>query len=427
MAEGPLSGVRVLEFSQIVAMPFAGCILSDLGADVIKVEPLAGDPYRRLAAVVPGNGKRFQSLNRGKRSIAVDLKDPRGLDLVYRLLPEVDVATINFRGGVAERLGVDYEALKQHNPALIYCEITGFGTTGPLKDRAGTQPVATAYSGLTAGEGKVDEDGLPQGITAASISDYSAAYSGVAGILAALYHRERTGQGQKVSATLLRSSLAIQDTSVMREPTHDATARDLMMSEVQSIRARGGSYTEVLASRAGRRPFFLGYRCYASGFQASDGILVLGALTPAGRNGARKVLGITDDHSDSDPSFDPGDPNNLEDARQRLEVVRALIRTRSVREWEIAFEAAGVPVSSLNLPEELADDPQVQALGIMVELEHELTGPQRVVGPVVELSETPTSVQGPAPTLGRHTDEVLMEAGLDTQVIAELRGSGVIG
>ena len=108
MTDGPLSGIRILEFSQIVAMPFAGCILSDLGADVIKIEPLTGDPHRQLAAAVPGNGKRFQSLNRGKRSIAIDLKDPRGLDAVLRLIHEVDVVTINFHGGVAERLGIGY-------------------------------------------------------------------------------------------------------------------------------------------------------------------------------------------------------------------------------------------------------------------------------------------------------------------------------
>jgi crotonobetainyl-CoA:carnitine CoA-transferase CaiB-like acyl-CoA transferase len=426
VSNGPLSGVRVLEFSQIVALPFAGCILSDLGADVIKVEPPTGDPHRTLGAAVTGNGKRFQSLNRGKRSLAVDLKDPRGLDVIYRLLPSIDVVTINFRGGVPERLRLDYETLKRYNPRLIYCEITGFGTRGPLKDRVGTQAVATAYSGLTVGEGKVDEEGGPLGITATSIADYAAGFSSVAGVLAALYHRERTGRGQRVSATLLRSSLAIQDTVVMREPVHDAHSRDLMLAEVEAIKARGGSYLEMLQARSERRPFFPGTRCYSGGFQARDGILVLGALTPAGRNGARNVLGITDDRYDDDPDFDRDDPKNLAEAAQRLERVKKLIRTRTVDEWVAEFEAAGVPVSPLNLPEQMSDDPQVEALGIMAELEHEVTGPQRVVGSVVELSETPASVQRAAPTLGRHTDEVLAEAGLSPDAIAELRASGVV-
>ncbi len=182
MTAGPLQGIRVLEFTQIVAAPFCGCILSDQGADVVKVEGPKGDPHRNAGAVIPGLGKRWQSLNRGKRSLVVDLQSPDGRDLIYQIIPDYDVVLINFRVGVAERLGIDYESLKQLNEKLIYCEITGFGSEGPLKNRAGTDVVGVAYTGLMVGEAKVDENGLPIGVTSSSIADYCAGFSAASSI-----------------------------------------------------------------------------------------------------------------------------------------------------------------------------------------------------------------------------------------------------
>lgn len=427
MVRGALQGIKVLEFSQIVAGPFCGCILSDMGADVVKIEALTGDPHRNANAVVPGLGKRFQSLNRGKRSVAIDLASAEGRAAVHRLIAEADVVTINYRLGVAERLGIDFETLRAIKPDLIYCEITGFGSTGPLKDRAGTDIVGQAYTGLMLGDGKTDEDGSPVPLAAFSAADYCAGFSAAAAVNAALLHRERTGEGQKIETSLLRAALAVQDTVVMREPLHDAVIRDPVLAEIEAVRERGGTYTELLDARSRSQTRRASFRVYYGGYQAGDGrTLILGALTPATRESARRVLGIDDDPSDS-PDFDADDEANVQAAVQRRLRVAAIMRTRPAAEWEAAFTAVGVPNSPVNVPEEMSDDPQVVALSIMQDLEHPLTGPQRVVGPVVTMSATPTKVHGPAPILGADTAAVLEEwAALTPDEVAALRAGGAI-
>ena len=427
MAAGPLQGIRVLEFTQIVAAPFCGCILSDQGADVVKVEGPKGDPHRNAGAVIPGLGKRWQSLNRGKRSLVVDLQSPEGRDLIYQIIPDYDVVLINFRVGVAERLGIDYESLKQLNEKLIYCEITGFGSEGPLKNRAGTDVVGVAYTGLMVGEAKVDENGLPIGVTSSSIADYCAGFSAASSINAALFHREKTGKGQKIETSLLRAGLAIQDTNVMREPVHDAVTRDGMMDEISTLRDNRASYPEILAARAKGRGMRAHFRSYYGGYQTEDGrFLVLGALTPATRQSARTVLGITDDHSDS-PDFDANDPASMVAAQNLRNRVAEIILTKSIDVWISELEEAGVPCAPVNIPEEMSEDPQVVALNIMQDLTHPVTGPQKVVGPVATMSETPTVVQGHAPVLGADSAEVLIEHGIAPELVGKLIDSGVIG
>jgi crotonobetainyl-CoA:carnitine CoA-transferase CaiB-like acyl-CoA transferase len=426
MAEGPLAGIRVLEFSQIVAAPFCGCILSDQGADVVKVESPGGDPHRNAGAVVPGLGKRFQSLNRGKRGLAVNLQSEEGREVIYRLVPAIDVVIINYRVGVPARLGIDYDTLRRYNPRLIYAEITGFGSSGPLRNRAGTDIVGVAYSGLMVGEAKTDEDGGPVGITSSSIADYCAGFAAAAAINAALLHRERTGEGQKIETSLLRAALAIQDTAVMREPVHDSVSRDAMVEELRAIRARKGSYPELLEARTRGRMLRAAFRGYYGGYQTQDGaFLVLGALTPATRNAARRVLGITDDPSD-ESGFDANDPANIPAAEQRRQRIRQIMLTRTTDEWVNDFEAAGVPCAPVNVPEEMSEDPQVVGLGIMQDLVHPVTGPQRVVGPVATMSATPLSVRGPAPVLGADSIEVLREHGFSPDEIDALLGKGIL-
>ncbi len=421
---GPLAGVRVLEFSQIVAGPVAGLNLADLGADVIKVEPPSGDSHRFVGTTVPGESKMFQGNNRGKRGLVVDLHDPRGLRAVLALVPSVDVVIMNYRSGVPRRLGIDYESLKAIRPDLVYAQISGFGERGPWATRGGSDIVAQAHSGLMAVDEKYDEHGSPQ-VIGIPVSDYAAGFAVAMGVCSALYHRERTGEGQYLSTSLLRLGLFMQNRIVMREPVGDAALRDPMVEGLRAAQLEGATFPELLALRKPRGRIASPFTLYYRGYQAADGTVVLGALTPQNRAHIREVLGIEGEHSD-DPDFDARDPANIEATNEWRSWIEERMREKTVAEWLAAFEAVGVPAARVNFPEEMADDEQANADGMIVEMEHLVTGPQRVVGPAVVMSATPTGSPRPAPALGQHTLEVLREAGLSSEDLAALVEAGVI-
>ncbi len=422
-SSGPLTGIRVLEFSQIVAAPVCGVNLSDLGADVIKVEPPGGEQTRRSGSVVPGESKGFQALNRGKRSLVVDLHDPRGRAIIHRLVPETDVVAINYRLGVAERVGIDYATLSAIRNDLIYWQNTGFGESGPDAQRAGSDIIAQAYSGLMVTEAKLNEDGAPE-LISIPIADITSGFAAAMAICAALYHRALTGEGQRVDTSLLRTALFLQGSLVMREPVTDAALRDPLLAEVATIRERAGSYEEVLEARRRRASLRTAFRLYYGTYAARDGAVVLGALTKTNRDRMRAILGSEDEPSDQ-PGYNALDPADQEIAEQWKQRYRQLFRTKTVAEWVTMFDAAGVPVSAVNMPEEMADDPQVQADGIICDLDHAVTGPQRVVGPAARMSRTPTKAQRASPALGEHTREILDEAGFDAPEIEDLLTAGV--
>ena len=295
-----------------------------------------------------------------------------------------------------------------------------------MSDRTATDPTMTAYTGLLAGGEKLGAQGELLHLAATALADYSAGFSAAAGVLAALFHRERTGEGQRVEASLLRSSLAIQDTPVMREPVSDALIRDPMIEEVRRIRARGGSYAEILALRAGHRQSdTAALRGFTHAFRTADGIVMLGAITPRTRALVRELLEITDDRAD-EPDYDASDPASIAYGDARMAYIEGRMAERTSAEWMELLGGAGVPIAPVQIPEELSDDPHVVAAGHMTELEHAITGPQRVVGPIVNLSATPTSVRKASPPVGADTDEVLAAAGLDPAEIAALRSGGVI-
>ncbi len=414
---GPLRGITVLDFTIIFAGPYAGLHLADLGADVIKVESPEGDPFRETAAVLPGNSKVFQYFNRGKRGIVVDLRTSAGREVIQRMLPSVDVVLTNFRPGVAARLGIDYETLSSARPELVYADITAFGHDGPLADRGGGNIIAEAYSGAMAISDKIDDDGAPirSGLT---VADLSTAIAVAMGVSAALVHRERTGEGQLVSASLLRSAISFTGMANMREPVSDAAVRDPLMEEVALLRGGGGSYEAMLDAR--RRYHDLRGGPYHGAYRARDGAVVLGALTPANFAAARSVLKIEEDTL--------ADGATVEERRARMPELRARVReiiaTRTVADWVRDFEAAGVPVAPVNLPEEIADDPHMSTM--FVELEHQLAGAQRQVGPIIELSQSPTATERAAPSLGQHTAEVLGEFDFSPREIASLRADATV-
>jgi crotonobetainyl-CoA:carnitine CoA-transferase CaiB-like acyl-CoA transferase len=424
---GPLHGIKVFEVSQIVAGPYCGLNLVDLGADVVKVEPPGGEGGRQSGGFFPGESKGFHSLNRGKRSLVMDLQSPDVQALVHRMIADFDVFVINARPGVPEHLCVDYETLKKYRPDIIYFENTGFGRRGPLARRSGSDAVAQAYSGLLAGDGKIDEFGAPEIISATAPADYHAGLAGAMAICAALFHRERTGKGQYIETSLLQAGLALQGTRVGRLPVIDVATRDPMMERIRELQATGGSYREQLQSRGnlfdqmGRAAA----RLFYGGYAVKDGGVILGALTPLNRDQMRKAIGIEDDPT-AGPEFNSLDPENRKLVDVMLEKVRGIMLTKTMDEWVQIFNDLGAPISKVNFPEDMADDPQVEAMGYMVELEHELTGPERMMGPIVFMSETPTGSTVPSSPLGRHTDEILEAHGVPNEEIARLREAGAI-
>ena len=421
---GPLHGVRVLEFSLIFSAPFAGLQLADLGADVVKVEPPGGEPFRSLFAAVPANSKIFQSVNRGKRSLELDLRKPEAREVVYRLLPEFDVVLINYRPGVAERLGLGYEALREIRPDLIYAEISGFDRGGPYERKPAADMIAQAYAGSIALDGKMTDDGAPVWPPMV-IADFPSGLAAAIALTSALYHRERTGEGQRVSVSTLRSILAMLCYYVNVEPVHDAYGRDLVLEKLQSARAAGADYRGLIEAREGSVRSGAPLVTYWRGYSASDGGLVMGAVTKEGRDALRGVLGIDDDPTD-DPDYNQFAEDSADIVEALQERVAEIVRQRPVAEWIERFEAVGAPVAPVLFPEDVAD--HEEGARHFVELEHAITGPQRFVGPMFDLERTPTSVAGPSPVPGAHSDEVLAAlGGYSAEEIAALREAGVVG
>ena len=401
---GPLDGIKVFEISQIVAGPYCGMNLADLGADVVKVEPPGGEGIRLLGAVAPGESKGFHSLNRGKRSLVLDLKRPEAQELVHRLIPQFDVFMINARPGVPQRLRVDYETLTGFRPDLVYLESTGFGTVGPSAKRSGSDIVGQAYAGLMAAEGNVDEYGAPHQMYSGAMADMGTGLIAAMGICAALYRRAVSGEGEYLETSLMTSALALQSSRISRMPLADELLSRPMLDELAAARASGASYADLVGiRRAGLGGTSKAFRLYYAGYQVKDGAVIIGSLTPENQNQMRRALGVENDPT-ADPDYNPLDPDADRIAEEMGARIRAIFLTRTMDEWIEAFDREGAPISKVNFPEDMADDPQVEAVGLMIDLEHELTGPERMVGPPVKMRYHPTGSDRPAPVLGRHSD-----------------------
>ena len=375
---GALAGVRVVEFASYVAGPYAGALLSDLGADVVKIEvPPRGDPYRGWSS---GNySAMFCSLNRSKRSVLADLKSERGLEVARSLVAGADVVLENSRVGVMDRLGLGYDDVRGLNPRLVYCSITGFGLDGPNAHRPGYDTIGQATSGLMSLLTDLD-DPQPMGI---SLSDHLAGLFAAYGILAALAARERTGEGQRVDTSLLQSSTSFLAENMAR------FLRDGGQPPTRRTRARTAQVYAVKDEHG--VPFVIHLSSPDKFWRA--------LLTAMGRED------LVDD-----PRF--------ADRKQRIshrEDIQALMdetfSTGSREEWLKRLWAADVPAAPLNSLADVVEDEQIRHLGLVTEVEHPTEGSLRLLGSGVNLHGTPTRM-GPAPVAGENTAEVLAELGL---------------
>ena len=305
---GALDGIKILEFTQIIAGPFGGMLLADMGADVIKIEPLEGEPWRLALQFIPGESKTFMSLNRGKRSLPLDLTRPEASDIIRKMILDIDVVVINARPDVPAKLGIDYESLSAINPKIIYCDNTAFGRKGPDANRPGYDLIVQAMSGLMASEGKI-KDGYPQQITSTAIADYSTGIAIAWGVCAALFVRERTGKGQKVDTTLLGSALGVQTGGFMEIESFDGELRRDVLQTLAALREAGVPYEQV--DEQYRNTLFEWRRgsIYYRTYQAKDGVLAVACLSDRLRKRVADILEINDPRFK--PGFDPFDQETI--------------------------------------------------------------------------------------------------------------------
>ncbi|MET0486439.1 MAG: CaiB/BaiF CoA-transferase family protein [Candidatus Rokuibacteriota bacterium] len=391
-----LEGIRVLDLSRVLAGPFCGMLLSDLGADVIKIEDTSsGDESRTWPPHKDGESAAFLVINRNKRDMTLDLKAPEGVAILKRMVASADVLVENFRTGTMESFGLGYDELAAINPRLVYCSVSAFGRTGPRKDGAGYEALMQAFSGIMSITG---EPGGPPVRAGVSFLDLTTGIFCAFGIVNALLHRVSTGLGQRVDASLLETAVTLLNYH----------AEGYLLTGAQP-KALGSSHPSLSPYRT---------------FKCRDGqwVFIAGAndrfwqrLAPA--------LGLG--HMASDPRF----AVNIERVKNRRELEEALETAIAKHDREPllkVLEEAGVPATPVNTVAQVMEDPQTAARGMIQRVVHPRLGEIPVVGTPVKFSRMKAGVRTPAPQQGEHTDQVLAEFGYSPSDIAALRAKKVV-
>lgn len=392
---GPLEGIRVLDLSRHLAGPFAAMTLGDLGADVIKVEtPGSGDDTRRFPPYWNGVSTYYLSTNRNKRGITLNLKTPEGQEIARKLAARSDILIENFRPGTMERFGLGYEQLKEINPRLIYAAVSAFGSDGPDKDKAGVDLLMQAATGLMSITG---EAGRPPVRAGTSLIDLTAGANAVQGVLAALYFRERSGQGQRVEVSLLGAGVSWL--------TYHATA----YFATGQVPERLGSYHNAVAP----------YGAYPT----SDGFLVVAVATDALWRRFCAALGL-DDIVD-DPRF-ASNPDRLAHRDELDAILNPVLTGKTADEWTEILTSAGVACGPVNTLDKVLSMPQVLHDELVVEIPRHDIPDFKMAGLAIKLKGTPGTIRMPPPDLGEHNEEVLGELGYTVADIRRLRESEVI-
>jgi len=391
----PLTGIKIVDLTRILAGPFCTMLLGDMGADVIKIEPPGeGDPLRTQGAIKDGLSWYFASFNRNKKSLTLDLYSKEGKEILASLIRQSDVVVDNFRPGVMEKMGFPYTRLKELKPDIIYCGITGFGATGPYKDRPAFDFIIQAMSGFMSLNNK---EGAEPMRVAPPISDLIAGLYAAFGIVATLYYKVKTGKGEEVQTSLMDGLISFFG---------------FMSSNFLA--------TGELPLRTGNdHPIVAPYGI----FKATDGDL---AIAPSNEQVYQKflvALGLT--HLNDDPDFATNDQRMIN--RERINaIVQEKIGTRTHDYWVDYLNRAGIPCGIIMNLKEVFQDPQVLHQEMVLEVEHPGHGKVRMTGFPVKVGSTPCKLRLPAPRLGEHTDEILKSLNFNQESIKKLRENGVI-
>ena len=396
--QGPLTGLRVIELAHIMAGPACGFMLADMGSDVVKVEMIGcGDDSRRfLPPAIAGESAAFMMMNRNKRGIALDLKHAQGKAVLLELLKEADVVVENYRHDTMARLGLDYETLSELNPGLIYCEISGFGRTGPYRERGGFDLIAQGMSGLMSvtGEGP---DRAPVKI-GPPVTDITAGILAAMGVSAAYASKLKTGKGQRVDTSLFEAGI-----------THTFWQSAIAFATGVAPEPMGSAH-----------PLNAPYQSIAT----KDGWINVGAANQTNWLRMLDVIGASELADDARFS------NNQNRMAHRMELIEALeyvFINRTTEDWATRLNNAGIPAGPLLDINEMHQDPQALARDMIVDVEHPQAGTVKTLGSPVKFHGTPGGVRCAAPMMGQHSREVLRDIGYSDSDIQELIDAGVLG
>jgi crotonobetainyl-CoA:carnitine CoA-transferase CaiB-like acyl-CoA transferase len=413
---GPLAGVRVVEFAQALAVPVAAMLLGDLGAEVVKIEPPAGDQARYLFSRKLTDAPYFVSVNRNKRSICLDLTHDGAAEVVAALVRWADVVLVSLKPTDLPRYGLDEASLRRVRSDVVYVVNPPLGPNGPQGDQGGYDVLVQGISGLSFVTARSERD-VPSNIRPA-YNDVGTGMLAALGAVAALRHRDATGEGQRVEVSLLSTALLFGQTILGRFDVTEP-ARERFHAELADLRSAGGGFEDerrlyrdrVAGGEGSLRFYFRHYR-------TADAMVSVGCLSGPLQDRFHTATGLRDPRRDPDVRFGtPGFEALIDEAE-------ALFRTADTEEWIERLRAAGCPVARYNLPTEALDDPQVVANDYAVTIDHPVLGSHRVPGPAVRFDRTPSGVTRRAPQLDEHTEEVLAELGLDA---VALRAAGVVG
>ena len=374
----PLAGLRVLDLSRVLAGPYCTMMLADYGADIVKIEPPeVGDDSRAFGPFVGKESAYFMSLNRNKRSMALNFKRQAEVELFKEMVKHADVVVENYRPGTMEKFGIGYDELKKINPQIIYAACSGFGHSGPYQYKPAYDIIVQAMGGIMSVTGP--ENGEPTRV-GASVGDIIAGMFTAYGVMMALYHRERTGEGQKVDVGMLDCQVAVLENAIARYVTSGAIPTPL-----------GNRHPSIT-------PF--------SAFTAKDGHIIVGAGNDRLWVKLCNILGRPE--LVADPRFDTNS-HRTANVKELMGILNGVFAEKTIAEWLEVLETAELPCAPINTVDKIVNDPHIAAREMIVEVEHPIAGHLKMPGVPVKLSATPGSVDRPAPTLGQHTAELLKE------------------
>jgi formyl-CoA transferase len=393
----PLGGMRVIDLTRIIAGPYCSMVLGDLGAEVIKIEqPRIGDESRAWGPPwVKEVSAYFIAINRNKKSMTLNFKAPRAIEIFKSLVKKADVVLENFRPGTMDDLGIGYEVLKEINPRLIYCDMTGYGTDGPYRDKPGVDVIVSAIGGLMSITGPPEGEPVKVGVP---LTDVLTGLYSFGAVTSALYFRERTGRGQRISINLLAMQLAT-------------------LINIGSNYLVGG----IIPRRWGSaHPNIVPYEAH----RARDDYLIFGVINERMWKSFCTLLEM--EELTEDPRF-ANNAERIKNRRALSEIIDRKLALRTVDEWIPRFDRAGIPCGPINTLDRVFSDPQVRHLGVVQEVEHPHYGRVQVVGPPAAFSESDVGIQSPPPLLGEHNQEILTRLlGYSNEEVRVLKEQGVI-